>query len=471
MKFFRDISIKYMIAIIITLTCESVLFIACLAYVINDVKSFRQEIPKNIGTLAQVLGQNSVSAIMFKDADSAKDVLNALSTNSHIISAAIYVGDGNLFATYVRDNARVVFPENILENDYVFAENTLNFFQEIVSDDEKVGTIFIQTDLLEMSTRLKKFIVISLLIMFLLLLLSLAMGIYMGGKILYVIEHLIQLFTRIGEGNLTQRVSFESRNEIGKLAQFFNTFIGNIETMVSQVKQCAEKVSTAAKAFKGNSKGILEGTEQQSAGFEELSASVQDTAADANRVNEITQETARSAEVMKGSMSVTIEAMDSIEKSSTQIKEAVFIITNIADQINLLALNAAIEAARAGEHGRGFAVVADEVRKLAEQSSSSANDIDKMVNGSSQQVAHGVQLAQKLGEELNKIVANMNQVANHVAGISTKVQSQAATMEQNTSITDANATNAKELQEVAVKVFEYADTLHTLIAKFIVGNH
>ncbi|MFA5260157.1 MAG: methyl-accepting chemotaxis protein [Candidatus Omnitrophota bacterium] len=471
MKLFRDISIKYIIAGIITFTCESVLFVACLAYVINDVTSFRKEIPKNIRTLAQVLGQNSVSAIMFKDADSAQDILDALRTNPHIISAAIYVEDRNPFATYVRDNARVVFPDIILDNEYVFAGNSLNLFQEIVSDDEKVGTIFIQTDLLEMSRRLKKFVVISLLIMFLLLLLSWAMGIYMGEKILCIIEQLIQMFTVIGAGNLTQRISFESRNEIGKLAQFFNAFIGNIEATVSQVKQCVEKVSTAAKTFKGSSQGILEGAEQQSAGFEELSASVQDTATDANRVNDITQETARSAEAMKGSMSVTIEAMDSIERSSAQIKEAVFIITNIADQINLLALNAAIEAARAGEHGRGFAVVADEVRKLAEQSSSSANDIDKMVNESSQQVANGVQLAQKLGEELNKIVTNMNQVANHVAGISTKVQSQAATMEQNTSITDANATNAKELQGAAVKVFEYADTLHTLIAKFIVGNH
>ena len=66
--------------------------------------------------------------------------------------------------------------------------------------------------------------------------------------------------------------------------------------------------------------------------------------------------------------------------TTTQIKEILNIISDIADQTNLLALNAAIEAARAGEHGRGFAVVAEEVRNLAEKTQKSLGEINSTVN-------------------------------------------------------------------------------------------
>lgn len=85
-------------------------------------------------------------------------------------------------------------------------------------------------------------------------------------------------------------------------------------------------------------------------------------------------------------LSETREAMDSVLQVSKKISGIVSTIDDIADQTNLLALNAAIEAARAGEAGRGFSVVAEEVRSLARKSSTSAGEIDNLVDETNQRV-------------------------------------------------------------------------------------
>ena len=122
--------------------------------------------------------------------------------------------------------------------------------------------------------------------------------------------------------------------------------------------------------------------------------SVKDNAHEADKV---AKETSKLAEQGGAAVQKSIEAMDLIRNSSTQIGEIIQVIAEIASQTNLLALNAAIEAARAGEHGMGFAVVADEVRKLAERSNQAAGKITSLIKESTQQVEKGAQLSRRDG--------------------------------------------------------------------------
>ena len=242
-----------------------------------------------------------------------------------------------------------------------------------------------------------------------------------------------------GEGDLTKRVNIPMTDEIGELAQWFNVFIQKIESVVAQAKTAAQQLAEAAKQVSASAQEISGGAQQQSASFEELSSSVQSNATNARSANELAQSVSRNAEETGAGMDNTVEAIGEIEKGSKQINEAVQIITDIADQTNLLALNAAIEAARAREHGRGFAVVADEVRKLAERSADSAKDIKARVGESSSHVQRGVSLSQEAGNRLKQMVYDITKVARQLESISGATHEQAATMEQNTLITEANA--------------------------------
>jgi methyl-accepting chemotaxis protein len=68
-----------------------------------------------------------------------------------------------------------------------------------------------------------------------------------------------------------------------------------------------------------------------------------------------------------------------LERSVSEIADVNALIAQLAGQTNLLSLNATIEAARAGEMGRGFAVVASEVKQLANETSASADKVNKVI--------------------------------------------------------------------------------------------
>ena len=105
----------------------------------------------------------------------------------------------------------------------------------------------------------------------------------------------------------------------------------------------------------------------------------------------------------KNAIDVIYEQTNTTNESAMKIREAINLITDIAEETNLLSLNASIEAARAGEQGRGFAVVAGQIQKLAEQSNESARKIEAIVAS--------------LIEDSDKAVETMNEVRQIMEGI------------------------------------------------------
>ncbi len=103
------------------------------------------------------------------------------------------------------------------------------------------------------------------------------------------------------------------------------------------------------------------------------------------------------------------EAIDKIQKSSTQVAETVKVISDIASQTNLLAFNAAIEAARAGQHGVGFSVVAAEVRKLAENSSKAAAEISQLIKEAAVHIENGVEVCDNAAGSLDGVSRNVRE--------------------------------------------------------------
>lgn len=269
-----------------------------------------------------------------------------------------------------------------------------------------------------------------------------------------------------GDGDLTKRMNFDSRDEVGKMAHSLNAFCEKLEKIIIEVKSGTGSISSAAQQVAATSSSLSQGTSEQAASveettssLEEMSASITQNSENSRLMEQVASKGAREAEESGKAVKQTVEAM----KSITQKIE---IIDEIAYQTNLLALNAAIEAARAGEHGKGFAVVATEVRKLAERSQTAAKEISALASDS-------VSVAEHSGKLLEELVPSIRKTADLVQEVTAASREQSSgvnqinkAMGQVDTVTQRNASSAEELSSTSEELASQAESLLQLMDFF-----
>ncbi|MBS1155947.1 MAG: methyl-accepting chemotaxis protein [Proteobacteria bacterium] len=273
-----------------------------------------------------------------------------------------------------------------------------------------------------------------------------------------------------GGGNLSIRLEKPSahRDEITATAQWINSLIDNMESIIAQVIRISNEVSSAnhsqvhasnatrtrAQEVFDSMQQILDSLEQQMQEIGTASLQASSMRADMAKAFAGAQKQFEDLQGMTGTIreriSHSAQTIGELQKSTTEIDHIVLVIKEIADQTNLLALNAAIEAARAGESGRGFAVVADEVRKLAERTRNATMQIGGMIEGVQAQADRAVTAMQSgMGEleaglklavdsasdrsgteaMVNNILASIQHIAESSNAYSQRIRSVAGTAE------------------------------------------
>lgn len=244
---------------------------------------------------------------------------------------------------------------------------------------------------------------------------------------------------QIGTGDLTQRLSIDSRDEIGAMAQELNgaqedlcATLSGLGTVVTNVASSAEELSASAEQVGAGAERANEQSAVVASAAEEVSSTIQSVAAGAEQmgasIREIAKSASEAAKVAGNAASKAAEANDQVARlgeSSQEIGEVIKVITSIAEQTNLLALNATIEAARAGEAGKGFAVVAGEVKDLAQETAKSSEDIARRVAA----IQSDTQQAVTVIGEISSIVEEIN---SHQMAIASAVEEQTATTNEMT---------------------------------------
>lgn len=412
--------------------------------------------------------------------DKRSELLLIKSEAKEYYNSAKYLANGLISGSISMDNL-----SNLAETNSLNLEKLLADLGKFKEDSQADFTALIDTSLASSDKSRNRGVMLGVGVIILVLAVCYWLTVSITGSIRKVSDSLQAIAQ--GDGDLTVRIDYANKDEVGDLVHWFNQFLDKLHSSISETINSIDSLSQASTQLATSSCTSKSRIQEQSQSIDQVSRSMNEMFETVRHIadyasNASVEASSANSEAETGTVVVkkTIEAIheladevktaskviDELDSHTSNVGLILDTIRSIADQTNLLALNAAIEAARAGEQGRGFAVVADEVRTLASRTQDSTQEIQQVLEELQRASRSAVEAMQRGMSKADMGVEQSSSAGDSLTSISVKVEAINVVNEQIASATEEQAQTSKmihgyidETHSIATQVSEDTEVL------------
>ena len=437
----------------------------------NQVLMFLSTVVKDknnnsIGCMVDVLRGNVINEIA-QSVNIIDDIHPIIvNTKTNEVLTSLYIDDEDLLFDYSKQITNLSYKQGMVKfTDLIDGVNKISVSMPIEGYDWAVVCVAPYKAFFGEMARLRIAILIFGLIAVLIVIVIASLFISKTIKPLELLKAKMYEISS-GNGDLTQRISIKTNDEIGDVIKGFNKFTENLQAIIrdliiakNSLVHAGEKLNASTEETSSSITQILANINTVHGQINNSTLSVEATASAVNEIasniqsfekmiqTQVDGEASASAaieQMLSNIQSVThsmdlmansftdlfkmvnegtksqakvYQLIELITEQSQSLEVANKVIASIANQTNLLAMNAAIEAAHAGNAGKGFAVVAGEIRKLSESSTAQSKSIKENLDNvrlSIDEAAVESELTNKTFETVSALIQDVSNLVSEM---------------------------------------------------------
>jgi methyl-accepting chemotaxis protein len=416
------------------LTTGLALTLASMVLLGTQYSRARRGMVEHLTVIAHMVGETTSASLLFADSADAALTLQALEAQQHVVAATLFDDQGDVFASYLRDDLEAPVAPSIIADGHRFGDAGLQLFEPVTMDGERIGTVYILSDTRELSALVSSFIGVFIVVMGASLLVCYLGASWLRRQFARPLDALMQGSTRMAEGDLSIEVEVYGEDELTTLARAFNGMVASLRDLVAQVGENTAGISSVTHTLREGSESLsLEAGRQELAigdtalSIQRINDSIRDVNNGVETLSHTATETSSAAMQMDtsigeiaGHMDSLSETIDGTASSVVEMTGAIREIARNADQLNdstdftVSALGLLSQAVKQVESN------AQETHQLSEETAEQAelgrHSVQQTVNGMLQ-IQDSFTGIEKLISELNVKSASIGEVVKVIEGV------------------------------------------------------